>query len=194
MVKTNVIPHASSNALASASSDIHGIKAPVPIPDVWFWIWCAAGVCALALLAWWLWRRKRKPQAAPPAEPPIPAHEKARARLLESLSLLHQPRPFCILVSDTIRVYLEERFDLHAPERTTEEFLEELQTSPFLVLEQKQALGEFLARCDLVKFARYEPGEPELRGIYESALRLVEETQPPPAISNEATAAAPQAS
>lgn len=194
MVKTNVIPNVSSNALASAAADIRGIKAPVPIPDVWFWVWCAAVACALGLLAWWVWRRKRKPAAPPPPEPPVPPHEKARARLLESLSLLAQPRPFCVLVSDTVRVYLEERFSLRAPERTTEEFLEELQKSPFLTLEQKQALGEFLARCDLVKFARYEPGEPELRGIYESALRLVEETQPSPALGDQAPAAAPKGS
>jgi hypothetical protein len=39
-------------------------------------------------------------------------------------------------------------------------------------------LGGFLERCDLVKFAQYEPGEPELRELHASALRLVEETEP----------------
>ena len=29
-----------------------------------------------------------------------------------------------------------------------------------------------------MKFARYEPGEPELRELHGSALRLVEETEP----------------
>jgi len=29
-----------------------------------------------------------------------------------------------------------------------------------------------------VKFAKYEPGEPELRDLHGSALRLVEETEP----------------
>jgi hypothetical protein len=43
---------------------------------------------------------------------------------------------------------------------------------------QKESLGDFLQRCDLVKFARYEPGEPELRDLHASALRLVEETEP----------------
>ncbi len=47
--------------------------------------------------------------------------------------------------------------------------------------EQKDSLGEFLKRCDLVKFARYEPGEPELHDLHDSALRLVEETEPGPA-------------
>jgi len=37
-----------------------------------------------------------------------------------------------------------------------------------------------LGCCDLVKFAKYEPIEPELRDLHGSALRLVEETEPKP--------------
>jgi hypothetical protein len=84
------------------------------------------------------------------------------------------------LVSDTIRWYLEERFDFRAPERTTEEFLYELQATNLLTPDQKTSLGDFLNRCDLVKFAKYEPGEPELRDLHASAVRLVEETEPLP--------------
>ena len=90
--------------------------------------------------------------------------------------LIHEPRPFCILVSDTVREYLEQRFQFHAPERTTEEFLEEMQASPLLTLEQKEALGHFLTRCDLVKFARFEPAVTELKSLHDAALRLVDET------------------
>ena len=49
-----------------------------------------------------------------------------------------------------------------------------------LSLEQKEKLGEFLGCCDLVKFAKYEPVENELRDLHGSALRLVEETEPRP--------------
>src|SRR5262249_14616385 len=91
-----------------------------------------------------------------------------------------QPRPFCIMVSDTIRLYLEQRFSFHAPDRTTEEFLHELQATELLLPDQKQSLGEFLAICDMVKFARYEPGPPELRALHESAVRLIDETEPQP--------------
>ena len=89
----------------------------------------------------------------------------------EALALIAQPKPFCILVSDTIRSYLEERFDFRAPERTTEEFLHELQDTDLLSPEQKESLGRFLESCDLVKFAKYEPGEPELRELHGSAVR-----------------------
>src|ERR1035441_2340421 len=89
-----------------------------------------------------------------------------------------QPREFCILVSDTVRWYLEERFDFHAPDRTTEEFLYELQGSNLLTPDQKVSLSQFLQCCDMVKFARYQPDQPELHGLHDSALRLVEETEP----------------
>jgi len=82
------------------------------------------------------------------------------------------------LVSDTVRFYLEERFDFRAPERTTEEFLRELSATDLLTVEQKESLGNFLASCDLVKFAKYEPREPELRELHHLAVKLVEETEP----------------
>ena len=64
--------------------------------------------------------------------PPVPAHVRAKQKLQEALALIAQPKPFVIAVSDTARYYLEERFDFHAPERTTEEFLHELQRTDLL--------------------------------------------------------------
>jgi hypothetical protein len=98
--------------------------------------------------------------------------------LAEALTLITQPKPFVIAVSDTARTYLEERFDFRAPERTTEEFLHELHGTDLLLPEQKESVGNFLESCDLVKFAKYEPREAELRELHSSALRLVEETEP----------------
>ena len=164
-------------AHAAGTNDIRDIKAPVPIPDPWFWVWMAAAICVLAasaLVAWFWWQKKRR--LVPPV-PVIPAHVRAKQKLQGALSLLHDPRLFCILVSDTLRVYLEERFSFHAPDRTTEEFMNELQATRLLTPDQKQTLGEFLQRCDLVKFARYEPTEMELRELLECALRLIDETQ-----------------
>ena len=90
---------------------------------------------------------------------------------------ISDPNRFCTVVSDTVRLYLEERFTLRAPERTTEEFLIELRASPHLTVDQKQSLGSFLESCDLVKFARFEPTETILRQLHDAALRLVDETQ-----------------
>ncbi len=167
-------------SLGTNAHDIRGIKAPVAIFNPWTILGWTLAALALAALGWWVWKRWKKKRADRPAVPIIPPHERARARLRDALELIAQPQPFCISVSDTIRVYLEERFELHAPDRTTEEFLDELQASALLTLDQKQTLGEFLTRCDLVKFARYEPHEPELRALHDAAVRLVDETQPAP--------------
>ena len=114
--------------------------------------------------------------------PFIPIHIRAKQRLEDALKLMSQPKPFATEVSDTLRWYLEERFDFHAPERTTEEFLHELQSTRLLDATQKESLGAFLQGCDLVKFARYEPTETELSDLHRAAYRLVEETEPKPVV------------
>jgi len=161
-----------------AVTDIRDIKPPVAIPNGWEWVWIAAAalaVLAILFFAAWFWRRRRAQIAIPPI---IPAHIRAKQKLEEALALIAQPKPFVIAVSDTARTYLEERFDFRAPERTTEEFLYELGETDLLSLEQKESLGRFLESCDLVKFAKYEPREPELRELHGSAVKLVEETEP----------------
>jgi hypothetical protein len=159
-------------------NDIRDIKPPLEILDGWTWVPAALAIVAVAVAAWLLWRwwKNRKLNIVPP--PPVPAHVRAKRKLAEALALITQPKPFVIAVSDTVRTYLEERFDFRAPERTTEEFLRELGGTKLLLPEQKESLGEFLAGCDLVKFAKYEPGENELRQLHHSALQLVEETEP----------------
>jgi len=179
LIVTNQSPAATPTP-ANLASELRDIAPPIEIPSGYEWLWWALGSVALAvaliLLARWLQRRRT--QAA--IVPPIPAHIRARQKLAEALALLAQPKPFCIAVSDTLRGYLEERFTFRAPERTTEEFLYELQATTLLTPAQKTSLGDFLTNCDLVKFAKYEPGETELRDLHASAVRLVEETEPRP--------------
>ena len=176
---TNALFSASPSPVAGTNG-LRDIKPPVAIPSGWEWIgWALAAVllAGLVLGSWKYWRDRK---ARMPAPPPVPAHVRAWQRLEAALALIGQPKPFCVAVSDAVRMYLEERFDFRAPERTTEEFLYELQDTDRLLPDQKTSLGEFLQRCDLVKFARYEPRETELRELHASALRLVEETRPEP--------------
>jgi hypothetical protein len=163
---------------AAQINDIRDIKPPIEIPNGWEWLWWTLGALAVLTLLLFAWRYFLKRMTQISVAPPIPAHIRAKQKLEEALTLISQPKPFCILVSDTIRTYLEERFTFRAPERTTEEFLHELQGTDLLAGEQKEKLGEFLESCDLVKFAKYEPRETELKSLHDSALRLVEETAP----------------
>jgi hypothetical protein len=167
----------SGGATALVTNDIHDIRPPVPIPNPWLWLWLGLGllaVIAAGLGLWFFWRKKRV--EAPPL-PVVPPHVRAKHKLAGALSMLHDPRAFCSLVSDTLRLYLEERFSIKAPERTTEEFLIELNETTLLNLEQRARLAEFLEKCDMVKFAKFEPTETELRALLEAAMRLIDETQ-----------------
>jgi hypothetical protein len=169
-------PAANGAAAPSAFNDT--LKPLIDIPNGWMWfflILAALIAVAAVYLGLRYWRKKRATLKLPP---PIPPHVRARRALDQALALIGQPEPFSIMVSGAIRVYLEERFEFHAPDRTTEEFLYELQSSQLLTLDQKKSLAEFLASCDLIKFAKYEPAEVELRGLHGAALRLVNETEP----------------
>ena len=159
------------------TNDIRPIKPPVEIPNSWIWAWWLLGSLALIAAGIVAWKFLRKRFFQPVPIPVIPPHVRARNRLCEALSLIHDPRLFCGAVSDALRFYLEERFNFRAPERTTEEFLVDLQSTKLLNEQQKESLTEFLQQCDLVKFARFEPTEDELRRLHYTALRLVDETQ-----------------
>lgn len=177
---TNAVTHAATN-------DIRDIKAPVAIPWGWAWAGWLVGAAAVLALVWWAWKRWRKKKDAPKPEVVIPPHERARQRLDAALRLIDEPKPFCIAVSDALREYLEERFGLAAPERTTEEFLAELQAAEQLSVTQKESLAAFLEHCDLVKFARAEPTQTSLRELHAAAVKLVSETEPPPVSPVETT-------
>lgn len=159
------------------TNDIRGLKPPPEISTGWAWLlWTLVALVLIVVLVL-LWRWWRKKHLAPPPVIIVPPHVRAKQRLAEALRLIGEPGPFCVAVSDTARVYLEERFQLRAPERTTEEFLHDLHSTAHLNGDQKLSLAAFLESCDLVKFARFEPNEAALRGLHDSAARLVDETQ-----------------
>ena len=80
-------------------------------------------------------------------------------------------------LSFCLRQYIENRFQLRAPEQTTEEFLEELKKSDVLKTEYKQELKRFLEHCDLVKFAKYRPDNDQINQSLTMAEKFVDNTK-----------------
>jgi hypothetical protein len=191
-----LLPPLAAGTNVPGDLDIRPLKGPVEIPGTYEWLWWLVAGIAIAALAWFLWRkfRFRKPAPAKPAVV-IPPHQKAKARLRSASELMSDPYRFCSLVSDVLRTYVEDRFEIRAPERTTEEFMAELRTTTKLHLHHKSLLEDFLSRCDLVKFARFEPSLPELEALLDSAIRFIDETAPhseeqaPPSIQSQERAA-----
>jgi hypothetical protein len=80
------------------------------------------------------------------------------------------------LLSDIVRRYLELRFQLHAPQQSTDEFLEAMRRSPRLTAEQEGLLRDFLRQCDLAKFARAGFSAEECQAAARVARTFVEQT------------------
>ncbi len=157
--------------------ELQDIKGPLVIGSPWAWVGPVILILALAAavaLAWWWWRRTHPPESVAAAG--LTPAERAWNRLQAALDLIEEPERFVTEVSETARTYLEERFGLRAPERTTEEFLNELSGSVVLDSRHKHLLSDFLTRCDLVKFARAEADRSELQELHSAAQRLVDET------------------
>lgn len=180
MASTNsaLLLPAQTGGTNTIDADIRPLKGPVEIAGSYDWLWWVAIVLTAAIVGWFLWRRFRLKKSPAKAAVVVPPHRRAKDRLRGAGELMSDPYRFCSLVSDVLRAYVEERFELKAPERTTEEFMEELRSSTKLRGDHKFLLEDFLGRCDLVKFARFEPTVPELEALLESAYRFVDETAP----------------
>ncbi len=112
------------------------------------------------------------------------AYEVARARLqaLESSGFPTEDTmdAWYVELSSIVRRYLEDRYELRAPELTTEEFLQTMRQSDVLNDEHRRLLGEFLSTCDRVKFAGYRPDDSESKTVLSQAETFLSETRPDP--------------
>jgi hypothetical protein len=137
------------------------------------------GGLALGLfLRWWQSRAGVRQKARASRQ----AYDDALAQLQLLFKMVEhgESRPYATESSRIIRRYLENRFGLLAPLRSTEEFLQEAQSSPKLQPAHQQALARFLSVCDLLKFARTHATQAELKELHEAAVQFVKETRRAP--------------
>ncbi len=179
--QTNLTPAApvSSQVPASTQEDIRDIRQPRHNPTPQPWAAAAVGVIILAAAAFavWKWIRRGKFLRMLPSEVALQYLEEAR-RLMDP----DHAREYCFAVSKIIRRYVEERFHVHAPNLTTEEFLRDLVEARETVLAPRRALlGEFLQHCDLAKFAGWRYSLPDLEAMHASARTFVQQTAVDPA-------------
>lgn len=171
---------------AEDAKDVAGLKdiAPAPASRMWMW-WAGGGVAAAAVVtAGLVLAARRRGRIVRAAVPPPPPHEVAlrRLRALRQSALIERSehKAFFNELSDILRRYIEDRFGMRAPERTTEEFLREAATASFFRVEDVLVLRRFLSLCDLVKFAEARPTVDEARESLDIAQDFVERTRPTP--------------
>jgi len=167
---------APSRAAVPATDDIRDIHGPVVLKSArpTWWAVGAGTVVVGAAAAVELWSRRGR-RRLPPEVRALRALAQQRA-----LAAGH-PRDFAIAVSETVRGYLEEKFSIHAPRRTTDELLADLvrdRSGP--VAAQQFELTEFLRQCDLAKFAGAALPPARRAAMLDSAEALVRATAAPP--------------
>jgi hypothetical protein len=155
-----------------AQQQFHEIAPPIDYSFLPTWaIFLASfvGLCLIGLIIWFF-KRKRKPEQPPklPREIALEQLDRIGAEIETT-----NPYQFSIHVSDILRRYVTNQYALPVTRQTSVEFLTALaKTSPFSANE-KSLLEDFLNRCDLIKFARYEATSADSRLLLEEATRFV---------------------
>jgi hypothetical protein len=154
--------------------ELRDIRGPVSLGHDYFWL-ILFFLLILAAAAFFLFRRRTK-QKPKPAAAANPAHVLA----LEALDRLRAKNlsleEYYVELSSIVRTYLEARFNIRAPEMTSEEFLLYLVDFPNISDEHKKMLKEFLDHCDMVKFAKYRADDKEMTQSLDYAYKLVRDT------------------
>ena len=159
------------------ADEFHDIAPPVDYSLLSPWL-IFLGVFVLlttiGLIVWLVAKSFRRPT------PPQLPRERALA-LLEQIRgqiTAIDPYRFSIRVSDILRRYVTEQFGLPVTRQTSVEFLNGLRGSSPFSDDEKSLLEDFLNRCDLIKFARYEATLSDSELLLEEAIRFVKGGQP----------------
>jgi hypothetical protein len=153
--------------------EFHDIAPPVDYSLIPPWAIFVAAFIGLSLLGWlaWLFARKHK-ESQPPKLPREIALEELE-RIRHEIERIN-PYRFSIRVSDILRRYVTEQYALPVTRQTSVEFLTALAKSSPFSEDERSLLEDFLNRCDLIKFARYEATSADSRLLLEEATRFVQ--------------------
>jgi hypothetical protein len=161
------------NTVATDSSlaKIKDIKSVYDEPFDWKWylpqIYIGIAILAGIIILIFVIRKlnKRKPEEIMVIEKPkIPAHVTALATLdkikEEAVWKDNRTKEYYSSIADTVRLYIEERFNINALELTSDEIIKIFKTQ-VIDSESKLKLNQILTLSDFVKFAKQIPIEAE---------------------------------
>ncbi len=173
----------------TSATTIRDIKEIYDVPYGWKdwvrdnWHWLAGGAVVAGLLAWgtmWYVRRRRTPKSVVAvAEPAKPLHVRTLLALeeVDKKKLWQQGlvKDYHSAVTDILRGYIEDRFQVPALESTTDDLLGILRMSS-MGAAQREQLANLLRMADMVKFAKWTPLPAENEQMMAGAVKLVQQT------------------
>jgi len=155
-------------------SEAEDILAPAA---TWWWI---VFVLLVMVIIFFYFMKKRKSVKVPEVL------KTPKERALEALNSLREKgwiesqkiKKFVYEVNMITRQYLEDQFDLRAPEQTTDEFLSSKDLKKLLSDDQYNGLENFLGQCDLIKYADTLPSDEELNEFLSYSVSFVNALSP----------------
>jgi len=159
-----------------AQQNFHEIAPPVDYSFVPTWAIFLASFVGLSLIGVIVWLIKRKRKSVVPPKLPREIALEELDRISVEIETMN-PYLFSIRVSDILRRYVTNQYALPVTRQTSVEFLTVLAKSSPFSANEKLLLEDFLNRCDLIKFARYEATSADSRLLLEEATRFVKGEQ-----------------
>ena len=174
-----------SSVPVNMEEEIKDIKAPIEAPytfrEALPWIIGLLLAIAIGFAVYYYMRKRKKdePVFKASAKPKIPPHRIA----LDALDNLRHKKvwqsglikDYHTELTDIIRDYLNGRFYIHAPEMTTDEIMDALNTTATND-QAKQKIWQTLMMADMVKFAKMQPLPLEHDASLNNAIDFVKET------------------
>lgn len=161
---------ATTPALATIMDDSYIVpeKRLHEIPS-WAILCAILGVALVVILVGWLTMRFRA-NGTPPPPRLSPDEEALRALdelLAENLPVNGEIRQYYQRISDILREYVEARFEISAPNMTTEEFIDVLRANENFQGDVRAELMRFMNACDKVKYAGMGASAAEMDNLAE---------------------------
>jgi uncharacterized protein DUF4381 len=169
---TPILQYSITPALLVLAEELHDIAPPVDyslLPPWLVFVIAFVVLSLLGLVVWWFAKR-RKPELPPRAPREVALEELEQIRgAIERMN----PYQFSISVSDILRRYVTQQYGVPATRQTSIEFLSAAAKAPSFSADDKSLLEDFLNRCDLIKFAKYEATTSDSELLLEEAVRFV---------------------
>ena len=149
-----------------------------PIAPKQSYLWVGLGVLVLfslvlATVLWFIGNRRNNPIVAPVFSPEEIAQIALTQLIAEELPSRGMVKEFYLRLTGIVRVFIEGKTGLRAPEQTTEEFLRDMRASSRFDGPQAYRLQEFLTAADLVKYAGQTPDETSIMQSVERAREFI---------------------
>lgn len=167
---------------------IKDIKAPYEAPFTWdevipYILWGLLIIAVIAAIVYVTWRLLHKKPIIPIAEKPKPIPHVVALQKLDALKerklwQSNQAKKYYIELTEIIRQYIEDRFNIPAMEQVSEDTVVACRQNKEIPDDSITGLRQMLTLADLVKFAKWQPLPDENDVSMKHAYRFVESTIP----------------